>query len=224
MRRLAYLLGAILAVGAIATALWPDPWAAADRRAVADTARLAALIDQPDRIGWCLSEDPAIARAVLWDDKGDRRYPPTEQFTPVPYKIGEDLDRELSQLRVGLTQPQWFRLDATGRTQFHCRPAPAICVEYLRPQLEAALSMPPGQLLDDPTGPWRAVILALASLAALAVAIWPQTKPTPTEAVFHLHPDRHCATRGTLEIALTPRDLKLLILLQARAGAVVTKD
>lgn len=226
MRRLAFFLGVILAVGVIAAALWPDPWAAANRRAASDAERLYDLIEQPDRIGWRLSEDLALSRAVLWDDNGKRSYPPAEQFTPVPYEIGEELERELDRLLSGLDQSHWFRLDATDETLFHCRPVKAICLEYVRKDLENTLSLPSGRLLDDPAGRWRSVVLALASLAAFILAIWPQSMrdKEPDGADFQLNPERHSVTRGKLEIALTPRDLKLLILLTDRAGTVVTKD
>ena len=41
---------------------------------------------------------------------------------------------------------------------------------------------------------------------------------------FKIIPERHTAIRDSLEVSLTPRDLKLLTILEERNGAVVTKD
>jgi len=67
----------------------------------------------------------------------------------------------------------------------------------------------------------------LAALACVcgAVAIWLKRRQTVAPlSGFHVFPERHIALRGDLEIPLSPRDLKLLSLLQDRDGDVVTKD
>lgn len=226
MERFAYIFGMLLAAAAITVAFANDPWDAANRKATLDAGRLSALMEQPDRIGWRLSEDPALLRAVIWDGAGARRYPPKDELAPVPYEISAELERDIDKLRARMDAPTWTRFDTTGERLLYCQPEPATCLMYDRAALERATSLPQGRLNSDPQGGGLVWSLALASLAALvgAVALGRRRSAPAPAATFQLHPDRHCATRGTLEVALTPRDLKLLMLLQERQGTVVTKD
>lgn len=204
--------------------LWPDPRAKAEDKAEQDAVLLGNLMAHPDRIGWRMTEDPTLVRAILWDSSGALRYPPPDGFVPWPYMVSENEIRDLTSIQSGVVSSTWNLFGTSGDELLNCREKPAICIVYDRPNLEATLGVRAGAFLSSGGG-WRWSVL-LAALSAMfgGAAIWSKDRSGPLSSTFTLDPERHSALRGTLEISLSPRDLKLLSLLDDRNGAVVTKD
>lgn len=72
MARLLMIASLIWLVGmVILSARW-DPWVKADEKAALDAQLLSELIASPDRIGWRLTEDLSLSRALLWDVQSAR--------------------------------------------------------------------------------------------------------------------------------------------------------
>ena len=87
MSRLLVLICLISAACAAALLLRPDPWIKAEDKAQADAELLVGLIARPDGIGWRLTEDLSLTRALLWDLCGIRRYPDPNGFTTFAIRI-----------------------------------------------------------------------------------------------------------------------------------------
>ena len=238
MSKLVLLFAAFLLAGLAVFGLADDPWGNAGQRAAADAQQVLALAERPEQVGWRIATDPALRRVVIWDKAGTRRYPPHEALAPLSHAITEDMGRSLNTFRATLEVPRWFSMDARADSLFHCRSGQPVCLIYDRPALEAELGLVPGRLLRGPwpVSPW-ALFPVAAVLALLPVIRWPLrvrglalrgnaavAGGAAVAGPLRLRPDHLIAQRGTLEVALTPRDLKLLMLLQERNGAIVTKD
>lgn len=224
MVRLIAILCLVCLTSAILFALRPDPWAKAEQKAAQDAWKLADLIESPDRIGWRMAEDISLLRAMIWDTKGERQYPPQGGLTPLVYDFSEDMARKLSLIQSETGSVEWALLDTAGREILYCRAAPAVCLIYDRKLLELTLQTRPGGLLSVNYAPKMSLLLAVLSGIFGSVGIWLWWRSDRSISAVEIVPERHSATRGTLEVTLTPRDLKLLSLLKERDGAVVTKD
>lgn len=227
VRWLAYLCG-VCVVGAILIAIQPDPWHAAEARAVLDADRLAAQGAKPDQVSLRLSEDAALRRVMILRADGARLYPPPGGMTPLPYAISEDTLRRLAAVLNNADGAIWTRFDPSGTELLHCRAILAICLIYDRAALEVALNLAPDALRTNRSAPVRELLALLLMAVVLmfgGAAVWcAKTRAPEASAAIQIVPERHMAIRGDLEIPLTPRDLKLLALLEDRNGAVATKD
>lgn len=231
MARLLMIAGLICLAGMVILSARPDPWVRANEKAALDAELLSGLIARPDRIGWRLTEDLSLSRALLWDVQMRQRYPVQDGLTPLMYEFTEDEIRILTARQAALTAPVWQEYDTTGDQLSYCQDAPALCLIYDRSALELQLDLRQGALLRrHPDWILRAVLGALASVfvtAGLWMARgsnWKGLDAQQQSSAFKLLPERHSAMRGDTEILLSARDLKLLMLLDARKGAAVTKD
>lgn len=224
MVRLMAILSLACLVSAVVFALRPDPWVKAEQKAALDAGRLGNLIASPDRIGWRLSEDPTLRRAMIWDTEGVRHYPPPGGLTPLAYDFSEELTRRLTSLQSEVTLAEWSAFGSADHELLYCRATPAVCLFYSREVLEEALGVRSGALLSS--GPPRETSMLLTVLACLFAGsgIWLWRRSAASTPTLKIIPERHVAIRGMLEVSLTPRDLKLLSILVERDYAVVTKD
>lgn len=222
--RLLAILGTACLVGAIFLIVRPDPWDRASEAAAADALVLADLADMPDRIGWRLSEDPALQRALLWGPDG-LRYPPPGGLVPLAYTIPDERIRDLAALRDAPSGPRWRGFDAAGDALVHCRAAPPLCLIYDRRRLEDRLALAEGALLSGgPIDRTAALLTGLLGVVAVGAGAAMARTSRPARDALVLDPSRHVAQRGELEVLVTPRDMRLLRLLKDRAGDVVSKD
>lgn len=191
---------------------------------MADAKLFSDLISRPDRIGWRLTEDLTLDRIILWGPDAQLRYPSPDGFTPLLYEFSEDETRFLIAKQSSASAPLWEIYNTTGSELLHCRATPAICILYNRSALEEMFDLKDGTLLSTDRSPiWRAILFVLAAIAGV-IAILLQRNAGQKPDAFTLVPERHCAMRGSTKILLSPRDIKLLSLLDARNGVVVTKD
>lgn len=196
----------------------------ANEKAAADAMLLASLAERPDRIGWRLTEDLTLSRAIIWDGDAKLLYPAPDGFTPLLYEFNENDTRRLTALMAKETVLSWSFFDASGNELLNCRPSPAICLLYDRRELEEMLGMKEGALLSSSQGALLPTLLIAIAAIAGSLAVWVRREAVHQTNGFKLLPERHSAQRGSLEVSLSPRDLKLLTLLDERNGAVATKD
>ena len=114
MARLIAILGLICLAGADVLLLAPDPWAKAD------AARIAELALQADRIGWRLTEDATLSRAMIWDREGYQHYPPPDGLAPVQYELSETETRRLNTRLSEVSASEWQPFDVRGREYLYC--------------------------------------------------------------------------------------------------------
>ncbi|MEM1078119.1 MAG: winged helix-turn-helix domain-containing protein [Pseudomonadota bacterium] len=224
MGRLLAILSMVCVIGAGIAAVLPDPWSKAEARAAEDAQRLADLMATPDKVSWRLMEDIPLLRAMIWDTEGGLKYPPPDGMAPLPYEFSDDAIRWLTSFQAEVTTAGWAPFDMSGSALLYCRAAPATCLVYDRALLEDALQLRQGAL----TGPSSTGLYAMALLATgaalMGASLWLRRKAQPPGNAFSLIRERHLAIRDHIEIPLTPRDVKLLSVLEEREGAVVTKD
>lgn len=224
MARLMMIIFLALAAGVIALSLRPDHWGKLDNKAATDAKLFSDLIARPDRIGLRLTEDLTLARVILWGPDARLRYPVPDGFTPLLYEFSDDEKRLLTAKQSTTSMPIWEKYSTSGSELLHCRTTPAICIIYNRPALEDMFDLKDGTLISaDRSSIWRTILIALAVFSG-GVVIWLKHGSSQELDAFSLVPERHCAMRGTVEVLLSPRDVKLLSLLDARNGAVATKD
>lgn len=224
MVRLTATLSVMCLLGALVLGILPDPRAQSLAHAQQDANRIAALSVEPDKVSWRLTEDAALRRAMVWGADGMRLYPPLHGMAPLPYEFSDADERDLVSFRAQTATVDWTFLDTTGRELVYCFAVPAVCLVYDRATLEETLRLAPGALSGQGISGRIVVLLVVASVALAGVALWHRTTATGSAAAFKIVPDHLIAIRDTLEVPLTPRDLKLLMVMQDRAGAVVTKD
>ncbi|WP_424973525.1 winged helix-turn-helix domain-containing protein [Dinoroseobacter sp. S124A] len=224
MIRLLAILSMVCVVGASVALGLPGPWAKAEQRAAEDAERLSALLVSPDKVSWRLMEDIPLVRTMLWDAEGARRYPPPDGMAPLPYEFSDDAERWLNAFMAEVDTAAWAPFDVSGNELVYCRAMPAACVIYERVALEEALELRPGSLASAGSARGAALLLGAAGLLLACASLWLRRRASSPPVGFSLIRDRHMAIRDMLEVSLTPRDLKLLTLLEERGGAVVTKD
>lgn len=224
MVRVMAILGVFCFLVAVGAVLLPDPWSKAEQKATQDAKRLADLIDTPDKISWRLLEDASLLRTMIWDANGARRYPPPEGMAPLPYEFSDEAERLLTSFQTRIEAGEWVPFDMAGRELLYCSATPAICLVYDRAALEAALQLRSAALSSDAARDRTAILLAVLGTLLTGGCLWLRRRAPAHETAFQLIRDRHIAIRDMLEVSLTPRDLKLLSVLEERGGAVVTKD
>ncbi|MEM9584360.1 MAG: winged helix-turn-helix domain-containing protein [Pseudomonadota bacterium] len=233
MLRVLLILGALSIAYAAYLATRASPWAAADEKAAADIAIIAELAALPDRVSWQLSRDASLKRVVVWDSAGERTYPPPGGIVPMVYEISQDKITELAQKQQITNWSEWSWFDLAESALLYCAERPAICVVYDRALLEDILTLQTGVLTDLNRSRARPLFMGLLAIAFFVSAgllwrkRWQSVEGAAVLAVstdLEIVPEHFIARRGTLEVSLTQRDLKLLRLLQRSDGAVVTKD
>lgn len=201
-------------------------WDYADRKAAADVALMSSLASQPDRVSWRLSEDAALRRALIWNASRERKYPPPGGLIPLAYELSDDALREVIAKQRQVDGEEWSWFDLAETQLLYCRQKPFVCLIYDQALLEDSLDLQDGDLTLA-TGPNVAVVATgllgitlLASAAAFRRAQSGNGGMNRSSASTRLQiiPERHVARRGTLEVPLTPRDLKLLCILEKRGG------
>lgn len=220
MRRGFLLIGLICLLGA--GYLWVsfDPWARASLKSTADARAIYELRTQPDRVGFFLSKDPALLKAVVWSDTGSVLFPGPRTYAPMRFEFSANELDYLTRLTSGDFTANWSVYDRDRQELLYCQPDPSICLLYDRNELHSAPSASLSGLSQGASG-------ILAGMALLCMILWWRRGGTTGSGradELILLPDQHAAQRGTLEVALTPRDFRLLEFLQTRQGTVVTKD
>ncbi|QFT75592.1 MULTISPECIES: winged helix-turn-helix domain-containing protein [unclassified Ruegeria] len=224
MFRIAVGIGAFGAICAVVFVRLNDPWVIAEQKAESDAKMIAELIDTPDKISWHLTEDIPLLRALVWNADGQRQYPPIAGMVPVPYTFSDEAETELAYFQVQTQTPIWAPFDVESSQLLYCRTAPPVCLIYERASLEEYLELTSGALASK--GSNQLALLLLTAIASLLgfVYIWFRQTERTRSSGFKLDPKRYVVQRDSLQVSLTPRDVKLLSLLQERVGTVVTKD
>ncbi|WP_298971928.1 winged helix-turn-helix transcriptional regulator [uncultured Roseobacter sp.] len=204
--------------------LRPDRWREVEDKARQDALLFASVAERPDRIGFALIQDETIRHLVLFDVNQIPIYPEKDGFVPVRFTLSETQLRDLMEIYAQTAESQWLRFDRDGQKLLNCRKEDAICLVYDRVALEELFGLRTGALKNPGVFNWLNVVLGVVSMALVAFAAWSKLCQHSVGTDLELVPDRYSARRGDLEIALTPRDLKLLKLLIDRQGSVVTKD
>ncbi len=200
--------------------LWisSDPWARASLKSSEDARSIHEVQTQADRVGFVLSKDPALLKAVAWSETGAVLYPGTRAFVPTRFEFSADELETLTQLSSEAQRATWSNYDREGKELIYCKITPRICLIYDRSALQSAL----GVSLNA-TNRWIAGLLAVLGVLSLSLT-WRVGATDKTRDHLVLVPENHSARRGKLEVVLTPRDFRLLAFLQAKQGEVVTKD
>lgn len=224
MFRLVLIICLVSIAGAAVFSLRAGPWLRAEEKAQTDADLLAGLSDRPDRIGLRLTEDLSLKRAMLWSADAQRVYPTQKGLNLLLYEFSEKETRRLTALQTQLDKPVWEYFDASGSELLYCRATPAICLVYDRSVLEEVVGVRRGTLLAiNRRSKWPVLLIAITVISG-GMASWLARRTRRLSDGFSLIPERHSAMRGGTEIPLSARDLKLLALLEARNGAVATKD
>lgn len=195
-----------------------DPWARASLKSAEDARAVHDVRTQADRVGFVLSKDPALLKAVVWSETGAVLYPGTSAFVPTRFDLSASELENLTQLSSEAHRDTWSTYDRDGQELLYCQIAPRVCLIYDRSALQSAL----GVSLTA-ANRWIVGVLAVLGLLSLA-ASWRFGRTTRMGDHFVLLPEHHSARHGKLEVALTPRDFRLLEYLQTRQGEVVSKD
>lgn len=145
-------------------------------------------------------------------------------MAPLPYEFSDETERQIKSFQAQTENFEWAPFDVAGRELIYCQAAPPICLIYDRLLLEEALQLRSGALTSARLMNALAIPIAVISCLFGGAGIWLSARAKARASVFKIVPERHIAIRDTLEVPLTPRDLKLLSILKDRDGAVVTKD
>ena len=195
-----------------------DLWTRASLKSSVDARAIHDVQNQPHRIGFLLSKDPALLKAVAWSQHGSVLYPGPGNYLPTRFDLSvEELDA-LTRLTSEDFQASWSNYDRNGKQLLYCQPAPRICLIYDRSELQSALHVSLNGVSRGMAG-----VLVVMGLLSLFV-VWRRGTAAKSNDRLILLPEQHAARRGALEVALTPRDFRLLEFLQRRQGEVVTKD
>ncbi|GIT91318.1 hypothetical protein JANAI62_17740 [Jannaschia pagri] len=214
------VIGCLCLLGAGGLWVTHDPWIQATAKGMADARALHDVQDRPDRVGFLLIQDPSLLKAVAWSTTGSVVYPGPGTYAPTRFELPLDTLQDLTQLTAGDFQASWSAYDRNGEELLYCQPAPRLCLIYDRGALQDVLQV-------SLTGPgWGTIGLLIgAGLVSLVLAWRYRVRDADTaDDDLVLVPEHHSARRGTLEVSLTPRDVRLLAFLQTKRGEVVTKD
>ena len=206
---------------AVVLLLMPDPWAKASRMARQDAADLRAVLPQSDLLGVRVAEDDAVLQVAFWDEAGEVLYPLPNDFSPLKRELEFSELADIAAFRAEGQAAGWTGFDLDERQLLYCQSEPAACLVYDRAALAAHLGVV--SLGAGPALSWRILIEALLGMAALGALVW-RRMPKPEASGFELFPEQFCARWDGTDIRLSKRDTKILALLQARGGAVVTRD
>lgn len=224
MKNFFIVLAIVLAVLSSVLVWVSYQWERANEKASSDRYRLVKLIERPDLLHMRLTEDLSLTNAVLWDRSGNIMHPSEEKFVHPIYILHTNELRRLHRVQQSAKHPLWMNFDAEGDILMHCTPSPPACLLYDRKALQQVLSVPYLSAVTSQYGfLWRYTLVS-AILSILIAIICFKREYTRTEAAFSIFPDSHRAQHGDLQVTLTPKDLRLLMLLKERQGDVVTKD
>ncbi|MEM9342726.1 MAG: winged helix-turn-helix domain-containing protein [Pseudomonadota bacterium] len=195
-----------------------DPWARASLKSSEDARAVHDAQREPHRIGFYLIQDPTLLKAVAWSETGAVLYPGPRAFVPTRFELSLDELDHLTRLSSEASRETWSNFDRDGTELLYCQTSPRICLIYDRNELQSEL----GVSLNA-TNRGMMVLLAVLGVLSLGLALRHGASAKTSDDLV-LVPEHHSARRGTLEVALTPRDVRLLEFLQTRQGKVVTKD
>ncbi|SHG70961.1 Transcriptional regulatory protein, C terminal [Marivita hallyeonensis] len=213
-----FVTGLICLLGAGYLWVSGDPWARASLKSSADARAILDVRSQPHRVGFLLSKDPALLKAVVWSETGSVLYPGPGIYVPTRFDVSVEELQALTRLTSQASQATWSTYDRDGNELLYCQSTPRICLIYDRNELQNDLQV-------SLNGVNRVMIGLLAAMGLFSLVLsWRPWKAAVTTDQLVLMPEHHSARRGTLEVALTPRDFRLLEFLKSRQGKVVTKD
>lgn len=214
------VIGFICLLGSGSLWVSGDPFMQASLKSAADARAIHDIQSQPHQIGFLLSKDPTLLKAVSWSESGAVLYPGPGAFVPTRFDLSQDELDHLTQRSSEASQATWFDYDRDGTELLYCETAPRICLIYDRRALQTEL----GISLNATN---RIVLAVLAVLGVVCFGLgltWRISGTAKSRDHLMLVPEHHSARHGTIEVALTPRDFRLLEFLQTRQGEVVTKD
>lgn len=218
MRPWLLVIGVICFLGAGYLWVTGDPWKHASLKGSADARAIHEVQTRPDRVGFLLSKDPTLLKAVAWSKTGSVLYPGPDTYAPTRFDLSVQELEDLTRFTSKDFQTGWSNYGRDGKELLYCQPAPRVCLIYARSELQNALRV-------SLNGVSRGAIGLLASVGLLSLFLfWRRGTNTKPDDQLVLLPKQHSARRGTLEVALTPRDFRLLEFLQMKQGEVVTKD
>lgn len=198
-------------------------WRAANNKALQDSHLISTLASYPDRISMILAKDPALLHVALFGADGRSIYPEQSGHVPFQFQLSERRLIEIARIQKQASASDWLKFDSEGLRLLNCRSKKTICLIYDRTELEDLLGVSRGTLMANQAHhTWRVVLVSTAFVGTLLLLL--HFKRLPGTAGVKLVPERHSALRGKLEIILTPREMKLLVILIERDGSVVTKD
>ncbi|WP_052249658.1 winged helix-turn-helix domain-containing protein [Tateyamaria sp. ANG-S1] len=203
-----------------ASSLWvtADPWQSASRKGAADAQALNHIQNQPDRISFYLAKDTSLLKAVMWSPNGSLLYPGPHAYVPTRFDLSPEEISELTRLTSKPLAGNWSPYDRDGHERLYCQTSPRMCLIYAHAELQNGFQ-------TALHGWTKGVTWALTLLGSLSLLVaWRHRAAQPSDDQLVLLPDQHSARHGTLQVALTPRDFRLLEFLQEKHGAVVTKD
>lgn len=219
------ILSALAGLAVSATlALRPDPWAVASDYARQNTAEILVLGTQYDLINVRVAEHGALHQVALWDDAGTLIYPLPDGFSPLKNELSQGDLADVSAVLATVDGAEWIPFDLDGQQVLYCQSIPAACLVYDRAALANALGV--SSLGAASAFQMRAVatILAMISIGLIGMTVWRRRTRASDNMGLELLADEFCARRDGLNIQLSKRDTKILALLLARAGKVVTRD
>lgn len=201
----------------------PGAWNEASRQARKDVSDLIALLAQRELIGVRIAEQEALEQAAFWGGAGEVLYPLPDAFSPLKGELGPSDLAEIGAFRAGLDHAGWTSFGLDARRILYCQSKPAACLVYDRSALAAQIGI--ASLGARPAFPlWKVALALLAMAACLGAAVLFRRKRSPKTPRFEFLPDQFRALCDGREIRLSKRDTKILALLMARGGAVVTRD
>lgn len=223
--RLGFLLIGLICV-LVSGYLWMvgTSWDLANSKASDDVQALSEVKSHPARIGFFLAQDTALLKAVIWSQDGSIVYPGLKLYTPTQLDLSFNELEELTQLTSQNLRVNWSNYDRDGEESLYCQTTPRTCLIYDRTELQKTLQTSlRGSSLRQPI---RSVAMAFLMLLALfcLYAYWRFGTTYKPDDQLVLVLEQHSARRGRLEVALTPRDLQLLVFLKEKQGNVATKD
>lgn len=183
-----------------------------------------------------ISSDPVIKSALIWDELGERIFPPENEM---PHITEEDILSDIKRLdALRVDAPSWDVVAKGAETYYYC--TNALCLEIDGPALMDAIGANPADhpiliQADKASGwGWGLVMPALVILAGLGFARHRQkslvqtlhsTDPDgfPFGAVT-INPRQMTAQGEGYVNDLTERDLKLLAFFRDNRGNVLSKD
>ena len=204
--------------------LRPDPWDAARDYATGYASEFMTMVPQHDLIGIRVAEHSALVQLALWDRSGALLYPLPDDFSPLKNELDTGDLADVIAVQTGTTVATWTEFDREGQQVLYCQHDPAACLVFDRAALAAALGVPTLGSMNTAGRLQLAAGLCLLAGVLLILSLWRRHQQSQAPKDFELLPEQFCARRDGHNIPLTKRDTKILALLQARAGTVVTRD
>ena len=180
---------------------------------------------QPDRLIMRMAERPALKNAILWDADGNLVHPSNQIIGHPSYEMSDKEIRRLTKTHQQLSDvAYWGNFDAEKTYLVYCEQVPAVCLIYDRHLLEQDHAVWLSSPIMYLYGKIGSVFSIVIGFVIVLFAFGRQKKSAISANDFEILPESHLAKWGSCEVSLSPRDLKLLMLLKEREGEVVTKD